>query len=152
MKKLISILVALAMTAMLSITAFAADGTTTDGTPWGTAANSKLVKYLQAGEGVAVPDNTVFNFTITNQADDTDVINVAIPYKGSTEPAVRGMTVDTNYDYIGYKTIAEIFTGYNFPAAGEYVYDVAEVAATGTIGDGETLTTNDNASSYVLHI
>ena len=141
MKKLISILVAFAMMATLAVTAaFAADEP-----PTGTAATAKLVKYLQAGEGVAVPDGMVFNFTLTpseNNPGTVDTVNVEIP--------VSGMTKDKNGDYIGSKTIAEIFNGVTFPKAGEYIFTADEVATTWTAATGESLV--EDQDTFEVHI
>ena len=141
MKKLISILVAFAMMAALAVTsAFAADPV-----PEGTATTAKLVKYLQAGEGVAVPNGMVFNFTLTPDANNpgtVSTVNVAIP--------VSGMTEDANGDYIGSKTIAEIFNGVTFPKAGEYIFTADEVATTWTAAEGETLV--EDADTFEVHI
>ena len=113
MKKLISILVAFAMMAALAVTtAFAADPA-----PTGTADTAKLVKALDLDDGVVANDSLVFNFTFTNEADATDVIATSIPYTDMT-------------NNIGTKAISAIFANYTFPAAGEYIFDVAETAAT----------------------
>jgi len=141
MKKLISILVAFAMMAALAVTAAFAE----DPVPQGTAATAKLVKYLQAGEGVSVPDGMVFNFTLTPDANNpgtVNTVNVAIP--------VSGMTKDANGDYIGSKTIAEIFNGVTFPKAGEYIFTADEVATTWTAAEGETLV--EDADTFEVHI
>ena len=143
MKKLISILVAFAMMASLCVAmAFAADPV-----PEGTAQTAKLVKYLQAGEGVEVPEGMTFNFTLTPIAGnpaDIDTVEVAIP--------VSGMTKDANGDYIGSKTIAEIFTGVTFPKAGEYKFTADEVATTWTAGNGETLVEDQDTFEVHLYV
>ena len=66
MKKLISILVALAMTAMLSITAFAANPVATS-TEAGEQVPTKLTKAYNKADGVGAPTNQTFNFTINAQ-------------------------------------------------------------------------------------
>ena len=140
MKKLISILVAFAMMMALAVTALAEDPV-----PEGTASTAKLVKYLQAGEGVAVPDDMVFNFTLTPDANNpgtVSTVNVAIP--------VSGMTEDANGDYIGSKTIAEIFNGVTFPKAGEYIFTADEVATIWNDADGETLV--EDTDTFKVHI
>ena len=145
LNKFFAILVSLAMMATLCVmSAFAADGTTDEGPPWGTGDNAKLVKYLQAGEGVAVPAGTVFNFNFAPRDGAPAATNTTI--------AFADMTADTNTDYIGYKTLNQLFPAGTFTKAGEYIYDVTETAATVTLGDNEALTTNDNQSSYVLHV
>ena len=135
MKKLISILVAFAMMAALAVTtAFAADPV-----PTGTADSAKLVKYLDLDDGVVANNSLVFNFTFTNEADATDVINTSIPYTDMT-------------NNIGTKTIAAIFNGYTFPAAGEYIFDVAETAATHATWDATNETVTEDSATYKVHL
>ena len=75
MKKLISILVAFAMMAMLAVTAaFAADEQPGSDVPAGDtqkSADAVIGKYLKVADGVEVPDAT-FTFTFTPKASDTN--------------------------------------------------------------------------------
>lgn len=135
MKKLISILVAFAMMAALAVTtAFAADPV-----PTGTADSAKLVKYLDLDDGVVANDSLVFNFTFTNEADATDVIATSIPYTDMT-------------NNIGTKAISAIFANYPFPAAGEYIFDVAETAATHATWDATNETVTEDSATYKVHL
>ncbi|MBQ8063627.1 MAG: hypothetical protein IJ230_06785 [Clostridia bacterium] len=141
LNKFFAILVALAMMATLCVmSAFAAE----DEVPTGTDQTAQLVKYLQAGEGVDRPDAT-FNFTLTaleGNPASIDTVNVAIP--------ASSMTKDANGDYIGSKTIAEIFNGVTFPKAGEYKFTADEVAPTFTQGANDELICDDD--TFEVHV
>ena len=135
MKKLISILVAFAMMAALAVTtAFAADPA-----PTGTADSAKLVKYLDLDDGVVANNSLVFNFTFTNEANAQDVVTTSIPYTGMT-------------NNIGTKAISAIFANYTFPAAGEYIFDVAETAATHATWDATNETVTEDSATYKVHL
>ena len=135
MKKLISILVAFAMMAALAVTtAFAADPA-----PTGTADSAKLVKYLDLDDGVVANNSLVFNFTFTNEANAQDVVTTSIPYTGMT-------------NNIGTKAISAIFANYTFPAAGEYIFDVAETAATHATWDADNETITEDTATYKVHL
>jgi hypothetical protein len=139
LNKFFAVLVALAMMATLCVSMAFAEDTV----PTGTAASAQLVKYLQKGEGVDTPDAT-FNFHFAPQDGAPEVADVAI--------AAADMDADANNDLIGSKTIAEIFADVTFPNAGVYTYTVTELPATYTEADNQTLTINDNGSSYTLRI
>ena len=53
---------------------------------------------------------------------------------------------------IGTKTIAAIFNGYTFPAAGEYIFDVAETAATHETWDATNETVTEDPATYKVHL
>lgn len=144
LNKFFAVLVALAMMATLCVSmAFAADEV-----PTGTDKTAKMVKYLQAGDGVEVPKGMTFNFTLTPLAGnpaEVGTVEVAIPFSG--------MTKDANGDYIGSKTIEEIFTGVTFAKAGEYKFTADEVATTGwTAAEGETLVEDQDTFEVHLYV
>ena len=166
MKKLISILVAFAMMAMLAVTAvFAADEQPGSNVPAGDAQKSKdavIGKYLKVADGVEVPDAT-FTFTFTPKASDTNAGGPAL----TTQPtlnartdmtATTGNTTDGN-SVAGSFKIADLFkNGENlvFTAPGEYIYEVEETNSAGTgtttTADGVTTTTkytNDTSKKTV---
>lgn len=139
MKKLISILVAFAMMAMLAVTAaFAEDAATYD------PDEAMLTKYLQKGTGVTDPEAT-YNFTITPvTAGAPAAVNTSIVLEDE----------DANGDMYGFLPVADIFEGVTWPSTGVYEYTVTEAAPTDydeTANPNDTLTI-DSAAEYTLRV
>lgn len=127
MKKILSIFIALAMAAMLSITAFAADsnGLYTDMNRVG------FSKILKVADGVDISGVNTFTFQFTGvNTQGTTAAKADEVFKnlngGSNEITI---TVGTQLGGVAYgsKSFAEIFKDVsNFPNAGEFVYKVKE--------------------------
>ena len=153
MKKLISILVAFAMTAMLSVTAFAA-GEITDATNQSPApANAYLVKYLELDSGVTVPDTT-FYFTFTPASDSSHAVAVDTPaidrqHIAPADMNASGLTTDGN-SQVGALPLT-FLNSIEWPHAGEFTYTVKETDENGaalTNGSGWTY----DGQTYTLHV
>lgn len=131
MKKLISILVAFAMMAMLAVTAsFAAyeDGAIEADTPDTDVATS-LVKELQIPKGTTFQDSTyTFDFDGSPAVQDVTVTITAAEVAAATADANNIVTIK--------KHSAQLFTGVQWPKAGTYTYTVTESEATQLTGTG----------------
>lgn len=156
MKKLIAILVALAMAAMLSITAFAEDEPVAAADPApATPATAKLVKYLQVPEGTAVP--TVVNvFTFTDNMAASS--NVTAQELTTANPGTQTITVnaqspatsadDANSVYQA-ETLEALGT---FTHAGVYAYTVTETSSTITDGTAAQVIVPGGESYVVRYV
>ena len=159
-KKLLAILLVIAIATMLCVSAFAE----TDKV--GTPANSYLTKYLQVADGVTVPAGTTFSFVATKVSgsaypNDTtnmpDPVTVSIPYSEMTASAT---TADTASSKVGKVLISKFFEGKTFGHAGVYTYTVTEtpIASTDTsiwTCDSKTYTLrvyvkNDDTITYTV--
>ena len=116
LNKFFAVLVALAMMAMLSVTAFAANPVAKTTTP-GDSVPTKLTKAYDKAAGVNEPTNQIFNFTAKNvvPTDETG-------YKAHADvPA----TVNGGNANIGL-ALANIFPGTLFNDTGKYRFEVTE--------------------------
>lgn len=145
LNKFFAVLVALAMMATLCVSmAFAESGTTSTGVKWADGNDAKLVKYLQAGNGVDLPAAT-YNFKISPKAD-----NPATVAEFQTTIELAAADKDANGDYLKAKSIADVFAGKTFDKAGEYKFDVTELDPTYTAGANEELIKDND--TITLHI
>ncbi len=115
------------------------------------AANSYLIKYLEVGEGIAIP-NVTFTFTFTqtkyNGAAVTDAYKA--PISDVTMTTNDGNWADTNdaddeASVYQTKSMADVLAGTTFPAAGVYTYTVAE-----TKGSADGFTYDEQ--QYILNV
>ncbi|HPZ00629.1 MAG TPA: QVPTGV class sortase B protein-sorting domain-containing protein [Clostridiales bacterium] len=148
LKQLTSVALATAMLGTMGVAAFAEDPTVTPGTD----ANSYLIKYLEAGDGVTVPAGTTFtiNFEQTgyNEETPTGAYAVAInPVTFTTGTGEWKATNDADDEAALYieKSFSDILNGVTFPAAGRYTYTVTE-----TNGGVEGFTYDD--TEYIVDI
>lgn len=133
-KKLTVLALAFAMVLTMSASVFAAatPAATDDQHAAGSAA--KFVKYLKIPDGVTVPTTAEFEFKFTPVDPATDdVHNETVPSGSYSEKVLTFTVADMadaqvdgtkNKEYV--KTINEVFQGYNFPRAGEYLFKVTE--------------------------
>lgn len=122
MKKLISILVALAMAAMLSVTAFAAGTPNAPGTT-----TVKITKKVTKAKGLTLPE-TVFNFTVTPESYDGNnsaETKAAMPEIQGTSITVSGAIDKVDAYRIGNLDFSPIAAQGVKP--GVYVYTIDEV-------------------------
>ena len=146
MKKLLSIIIALAMMMTLTVVAFAADPVQ------GTADNAVVAKYLKMAEGVTNP-NADFTFQATAVSDSAN--------PGSTEKMPAGKTATINSEnmtasaatddgasVVGTVKITDLIDG-NFDHAGVFEYTVKEVAGDADVADG-TMTYDD--AEYTIRV
>ena len=149
MKKLISILVAFAMMAMLSITAFAAEPTDPD--------KANLVKYLEVAEGVSVPDVT-FTFTFAPNEEASSIVSAQ--ELADANPGTQDIRFDSGFKATAaddgasvYKadTLKSLPAG-TFTKAGVYAYTVTETgyAFNGTADSTKTIVQNPDNKSYIV--
>lgn len=147
-RKLLAILLVIALAAMLCVSAFAETAKV------GTPENSYLTKYLQVADGVTVPAGTTFTFTATRESDSANPGSTAsmpaggtveIPYSAMTASAT---TADTASSKVGKVLISQFFAGQKFDHAGVYTYTVTENAI--TPADGETWTQSNK--TYTLRV
>ena len=135
MKKLISILVALAMMATLCVSmAFAADDDKVTTAP--------ITKELVVPEGTAIPAGAEATFTFTNAK-----VNGAAPE--ANDPSIATQTLDlttggtkttdatANTDTYAY-TIADVLAGKTFARPGVYEWDVEEATFVADDGNADT--------------
>jgi len=148
LKQLTSVALATAMLGTMGVAAFAEDPTVTPGSD----ANSYLIKYLEAGDGVTVPAGTTFtiNFAQTgyNEETPTGAYAVAInPVTFTTGTGEWKATNDADDEAALYieKSFSDILNGVTFPAAGRYTYTVTE-----TNGGVEGFTYDD--TEYIVDI
>ncbi len=148
LKRFTSVTLATALIGTMGVAAFAEDAVDNKS---GAAADSYLMKYLEVGEGIQIPDET-FTFTFTqtkyNGATVTDTYKADIaPVTMTTNSGTWTKTNDADDEASVYqkKSMAEILTGTTFPAAGVYTYTVAETAGTAT---GFTY----DSQKYVLNV
>ena len=128
LNKFFAVLVALAMMAMLSVTAFAADGdddNVTTNPMSGT--NIILSKELALAKGLTTSEDNVFKFTVTPVSYDGDTsVTANMPTISFTNIDLSGRTSETGAVYGDTQTnIASAFS----PATvkpGLYIYTVAE--------------------------
>lgn len=130
-KQLTSVTLAAALAGTLGLVAFADD-------PAGAPDSSYLLKYLEVGEGITIPDET-FTFTFTqtayNGATPADAYKVAIDDQTvTTNTGTWTATNDADDEGSIYTSIklSEILAGVTFPAAGSYTYKVTETAGSTT--------------------
>ncbi len=143
LKRLTSVTLATALIGTMGVAAFAEGKADV-------AANSYLIKYLEVGEGITVPDET-FTFTFTQtQYNGAAVTNT---YKAdiaavtmTTNSGTWDKTNDADDEASIYqkKSMADILANTTFPAAGVYTYTVAETAGNtaGFTYDGQTYVLN----------
>jgi pilin isopeptide linkage protein len=144
LKRLTSVTLATALIGTMGVAAFAEDGKAD------VAANSYLIKYLEVGEGITVPNET-FTFTFTqtkyNGADVTDTYKADITaVTMTTNSGTWDKTNDADDEASIYqkKSMADILANTTFPAAGVYTYTVAETEGNtdGFTYDGQTYVLN----------
>lgn len=148
LKQLTSVALATAMLGTMGVAAFAEDPTVTPGSD----ANSYLIKYLEAGDGVTVPAGTTFtiNFAQTGYNEETPTGNYAVainPVTFTTGTGEWKATNDADDEAALYieKSFSDILNGVTFPAAGRYTYTVTE-----TNGGVEGFTYDD--TEYIVDI
>ena len=151
MKKLTSILIALAMMVVLAVPAFAA--TASKSSAVGTDATVGLTKTLTVPVGTTIPSDT-FSFAIARVTDNgegenatnydvtTTVTGITSPTTAKAAPnAGTEATATTATQIINY---ADVLSGAKFNAAGVYAFDVTEVKpTTGYEAPNFTRTTTD---------
>lgn len=147
LKRFTSVTLATALIGTMGVAAFAEDAVNNSGA----AADSYLMKYLEVGEGVAIPDETfTFKFTQTKYNGETTYADTyKAPISDVTMNTKTGTWTETNdADDEGSvyqkKAMSEILPA-TFPAAGVYTYTVEESAGTTT---GFTY----DSQKYVLNV
>ena len=128
LKRFTSVTLATALIGTMGVAAFAEDVVNNSGA----AADSYLMKYLEVGEGITIPDETfTFTFTQTKYNGET---TYADTYKAPIT-AVTMKTTDSGWTKtndaddeasIYYKKAMSDILPTTFPAAGVYTYTVAE--------------------------
>ena len=176
-RKLVALLVALAMTAMLGIVAFAADGDwvdeyqgwpttvdeenapTTDWTHY--EANPLLVKYLDVAEGVTVPDaEFTFQFEALESGNVTEAEADAFTPDDvviSTDDMTATVLATDGNSVAGAVEVLPLFQNadgsYKFDKTGLYIYRVTELkSGTTEEVEGGELSYNIQGKNYVLRI
>ncbi len=143
LRRLTSVTLATALIGTMGVAAFAEGKADV-------AANSYLIKYLEVGEGITVPNET-FTFTFTqtqyNGAAVTDTYKADIAaVTMTTNSGTWDKTNDADDEASIYqkKSMADILANTTFPAAGVYTYTVAETAGNtaGFTYDGQTYVLN----------
>lgn len=147
LKRFTSVTLATALIGTMGVAAFAEDVVNNSGV----AADSYLMKYLEVGEGITIPDKT-FTFTFTqtkyNGADVTDTYKAEIAdVTMNTKTGTWDKTNDADDEASIYqkKSMADILANTTFPAAGVYTYTVAE-----TKGSTDDFTYDEQ--KYVLNV
>lgn len=147
LKRFTSVTLATALIGTMGVAAFAEDVVNNSGA----AADSYLMKYLEVGEGITIPDET-FTFTFTqtkyNGADVTDTYKAEIAdVTMNTKTGTWDKTNDADDEASIYqkKSMADILANTTFPAAGVYTYTVAE-----TKGNTNGFTYDEQ--KYVLNV
>lgn len=147
LKRFTSVTLATALIGTMGVAAFAEDVVNNSGA----AADSYLMKYLEVGEGITIPDET-FTFTFTqtkyNGADVTDTYKAKIAdVTMNTKTGTWDKTNDADDEASIYqkKSMADILANTTFPAAGVYTYTVAE-----TKGSTDGFTYDEQ--KYVLNV
>ncbi len=133
LKRFTSVTLATALIGTMGVAAFAEEATPNNS---GAAAESYLIKYLEVGEGIAIPDET-FTFTFTqtkyNGAAVTDTYKAEIANVTMTTNDTNWVeTNDADDEASVYqkKSMADVLGNTTFPAAGVYTYTVEETAGT----------------------
>lgn len=144
LKRFTSITLATALIGTMGVAAFAEGKADT-------ADKSYLIKYLEVGEGIAIPnENFTFTFTQTKYNGET---TYADTYKApisdvtmNTETGTWDPTNDADDEASVYqkKAMSEVLPE-TFPAAGVYTYTVAEAA-------GSTTGFTYDSQKYVLNV
>lgn len=147
LKRFTSVTLATALIGTMGVAAFAEDVVNNSGA----AADSYLMKYLEVGEGITIPDETfTFTFTQTKYNGET---TYADTYKAPIT-AVTMKTTDSGWTKtndaddeasIYYKKAMSDILPTTFPAAGVYTYTVAE-----TKGSTDGFTYDED--KYVLNV
>lgn len=147
LKRFTSVTLATALIGTMGVAAFAEDVVNNSGA----AADSYLMKYLEVGEGITIPDET-FTFTFTqtkyNGATVTGTYKAEIkPVTMKTNDGNWKATNDADDEASIYqkKSMADILANTTFPAAGVYTYTVAE-----TKGSTDGFTYDEH--KYVLNV
>lgn len=147
LKRFTSVTLATALIGTMGVAAFAEDVVNNSGA----AADSYLMKYLEVGEGITIPDET-FTFTFTqtkyNGEDVTDTYKAEIAaVTMNTKTGTWDKTNDADDEASIYqkKSMADILANTTFPAAGVYTYTVAE-----TKGSTDGFTYDEH--KYVLNV
>lgn len=147
LKRFTSVTLATALIGTMGVAAFAEDVVNNSGV----AADSYLMKYLEVGEGITIPDKT-FTFTFTqtkyNGADVTDTYKAEIAdVTMNTKTGTWDKTNDADDEASIYqkKSMTDILANTTFPAAGVYTYTVAE-----TKGSTDDFTYDEQ--KYVLNV
>ncbi len=147
LKRFTSVTLATALIGTMGVAAFAEDATNNSGA----AADSYLMKYLEIGESITIPDETfTFTFTQTKYNGET---TYADTYKApisdvTMNTADSGWTETNDADdeaSIYYKKAMSDILPVTFPAAGVYTYTVEEVA-------GSTSGFTYDTQKYVLNV
>ena len=147
LKRFTSVTLATALIGTMGVAAFAEDVVNNSGA----ATDSYLMKYLEVGEGITIPDETfTFTFTQTKYNGET---TYADTYKAPIT-AVTMKTTDSGWTKtndaddeasIYYKKAMSDILPTTFPAAGVYTYTVAE-----TKGSTDGFTYDEH--KYVLNV
>ncbi len=147
LKRFTSVTLATALIGTMGVAAFAEDAVNNSGA----AADSYLMKYLEVGEGIAIPNETfTFKFTQTKYNGETTYADTyAAPISSvtmNTETGTWDPTNDADDEGSVYqkKAMSDILPD-KFPAAGVYTYTVEEVA-------GSTSGFTYDSQKYVLNV
>lgn len=147
LKRFTSVTLATALIGTMGVAAFAEDEVNNSGA----AADSYLMKYLEVGEGITIPDET-FTFTFTqtkyNGAAVTNTYKAEIAaVTMNTKTGTWDKTNDADDEASIYqkKSMEDILANTTFPAAGVYTYTVAE-----TKGSTDGFTYDEH--KYVLNV
>ena len=147
LKRFTSVTLATALIGTMGVAAFAEDAVNNSGA----AADSYLMKYLEVGEGIAIPNETfTFEFTQTKYNGETTYADTyAAPISSVTMNTKTGTwdpTNDADDEGSVYqkKAMSDILPA-KFPAAGVYTYTVEEVA-------GSTSGFTYDPQKYVLNV
>ena len=147
LKRFTSVTLATALIGTMGVAAFAEDVVNNSGA----ATDSYLMKYLEVGEGITIPDET-FTFTFTqtkyNGAAVTntykaEIANVTMNTKTGTWDKTND--ADDEASIYQKKSMEDILANTTFPAAGVYTYTVAE-----TKGSTDGFTYDEH--KYVLNV
>ncbi len=147
LKRFTSVTLATALIGTMGVAAFAEDAPNNSGA----AADSYLMKYLEIGEGIAIPEETfTFTFTQTKYNGETTYADTyKAPISDVTMNTKTGTWTETNdaddeASVYQKKAMSDILPA-TFPAAGVYTYTVKE-----TKGSTDGFTYDEQ--QYVLNV
>lgn len=148
LKRFTSVTLATALIGTMGVAAFAEDVVNNSGA----AADSYLMKYLEVGEGITIPDETfTFTFTQTKYNGETTYADTykapitAVTMKTTDSGWTKTNDADDEASIYQKKSMADILANTTFPAAGVYTYTVAE-----TKGSTDGFTYDEH--KYVLNV
>jgi len=146
MKKLMSVLLILALVLSLSCVAFAADGAAA--TTYDLSA-AKMDKELTVADGIDISAVKTFTFSFTAGSSVTAAT--------ADHPEIAAKTIEVGTQSGGKATgelaLSNVFTASAFPHAGEYVYTVKETtAAINTTANGVTKTLTVDSTEYTVRV